>query len=62
MRYFIIPLAIIIYILWSIKSIKNIINEEFDTGYFSYLWIIFHIVLIIVFFIKDVIPFIIEHW
>lgn len=51
MRYIIIPLAILLYLIWSYKAIKNLL-EDFD-HYFNYdsstlIWSFLHIILILV--------------
>lgn len=49
MRYIIIPLAIILYLIWSYKSIKNLIKDfyyYFNYDFSTVFWSILHMTLI----------------
>ena len=62
MRYVIIPLAIIIYILWTVYTGKDIMENVESASPSSGLWVLLTTVGLAIAIIKWVIPFIIEHW
>jgi Ca2+/Na+ antiporter len=67
MRYFIIPIAVVLYIWWTYRSVKMIRHEDYSDSQSTILWIAFHIVAIVfgatIFLTnQQVIDFITRYW
>lgn len=65
MRYIIIPLLIILYIIWSYKSIKDMIKSYKNDTYheeYTVFWIICHVITIFGYLIGVGLVSIINNW
>lgn len=64
MRYIIIPLLIILYIIWSYRSIQFFRNEDYYDNRLntSIIWLIITVILSIILIISYLLSFIIYNW
>lgn len=60
MRYIIIPLATILYVLWSYKSIKNIINKQLPLS--AQFWLAIHLSIVVTYLLVKALEFTIINW